>query len=215
MNFPGRHLITCFLLPLVFLCDFAFADLVVGFSADNGESFQDSMDVRVDESINVEIYLRQTGSDSVLTDEGIISWGLDIARSSADLGTISDITPNPSFDFQNHNVITETGFEWEYAVTAGTGIKGNEILLGSFQFNSLSEGTTQFTLQDRIVGAGPGNATWFTPSFTELDQQIFGSGAAGTFQFSVNAISAVPEPHSFVLLCYMLGIMKLRRNRKP
>ncbi len=182
-------------------------------SADNGGSFRNSFDVPSGDSINIEVYLQQTELDSVLTDEGIVSWGFDLSKSPSDLGTISNATANPSFDFENHEATTESGFEWEYAQSTGAGITGSEILLGSFQFETLSEGTTVFRIQDRIIGSGPGNASWFTPSFTELDEEVFGSGAANTFLFSVNATSAVPEPNSLALLSYAAVGFFLRRKR--
>ena len=85
--------------------------------------------------------------------------------------------------------------------------------MGSFQFDSTAEGVSMFTIEDRLVGAGAGNASWVTSSFGFLNEQIFGSGAADTFQFSINATSAVPEPSSFVLLGCFAGLVIGRRRR--
>ncbi len=71
-----------------------------------------------------------------------------------------------------------------------------------------------FTVADRLIGSGFGNASWLTPSFSVLDEDIFGTAAANTFPFSINAV-AVPEPSSFVLvLGCIVGIAIGRRRRK-
>ena len=187
------------------------ADFVINLSSDNGTIFSDNFDVQVGESLNLSVFLQQSSPDTILFDEGLASFGLDLSSSSTSLGTISNPMVNPVFDFQNHNVATISGFEWEYA--AGTSATGDSILLGSFQFESSAVGTTNFIIADRNPGSGPLDASWVTPGFTQLDEQIFGMGAADTFQFSVNATSAVPEPSSLALLT-CAGVVGLLRWRK-
>jgi hypothetical protein len=194
-------------------CKPAIADLILGFSIDDGGSFANSFDVEVGASLAIGIYLQQTDPDTVLTDDGIVSWGFDLTRAPASLGTISNPSVNPVFDFENHNVTTATGFEWEYSETASSGIKGNAILLGGFQFDSTAKGISLFTVEDRLVGSGVGNASWVTSSFDFLDEEIFGTGAADTYQFSITATSAVPEPSSFVMLSCIAGLAIGRRRR--
>ncbi|WP_039961315.1 PEP-CTERM sorting domain-containing protein [Rhodopirellula europaea] len=46
-----------------------------------------------------------------------------------------------------------------------------------------------------------------------FDEQLFGSGAAGSFQFSINA-TAVPEPNSLVLMSGVAAFGVLRRRRR-
>lgn len=190
----------------------AHAELILSFSSDNGSTFKNDFEIRVGESLNFGIYLQQSEPETVLTSEGLVSWGFDLAQLSQTPGTISEATPNPAFDFANHNVVTSTGFEWEYADSTGLGVAGESVLLGSFRYDATSEGTSVFTLGDRSLGTGPGNASWFTPSFSELDQTIFGANASDEFQFTINAV-AVPEPSGLALVA-MMGLVALMRRRR-
>lgn len=189
------------------------AGLVLDFSDDNGVSFADDFTVQTGEGLTIGVFLRQTAPDTILNDEGIVSWGFDLTRSLSS-GTLASPTVNPEFDFENHNVATAAGYELEYAQTSGVGVSGDSIPLASFEFTSLSDGTTDFEIGDRLVGAGPGNATWFTSGFVELDEQIFGTGAVDTYRFSVSSISAVPEPSSLMVLGGVFGVSILRRPRR-
>ena len=117
------------------------------------------------------------------------------------------------FDFENHNNTTANGFEWEFGQSAGTGVQGNAVLLGSFRFDSVADGTTLMTIEDRLPGTGVGNANWITPTFNILDEQIFGTGASGSVQFSIDSSSAVPEPSSLALLNCLFGWSLVRRRR--
>ncbi len=191
----------------------ARADLVLSFTADNGATFSNSFDVTTGDSLSIGIYARETAPDNVLSTEGLIAFGFDVTSSPTGLGTISAATANPFFDLENHNVTTASGFEWEYVEMANTGFQASDIFLGSFQFDTTTDGTTVFTVEDRLVGSGVGDASWLTPALDILDESFFGPGATNTFQFSINA-SAVPEPNSFVFLLGSAGLAAgLRRRR--
>lgn len=193
----------------------ACADLILSFSADNGVSFSDSFTVAVDDSLTIGIYLQQTAPDTILTDEGMVGWGFDLTRDNVALGSISNAAANSVYDFENHNVTTAAGFEWEYGTTSTdpADFQGSLFHLGSFQFDPTGEGSTLFTVEDRRVGTGFGNASWLTPLANNFDEQLFGSGAAGSFQFSINA-TAVPEPSSLVLMSGVAAFGVLRRRRR-
>lgn len=192
------------------------ADLVLGFSVDNGTTFSNDFNITTGDNLTIDIFARETSPNNELSSGGLVAFGFDLTSSPTGLGLISDATRNPLFDFENHNVPTATGFEWEYGESANTGI-GNggdgSVFLGNFQFNSTADGTTVFTIEDRSVGSGVGNANWITPTFDILDEQFFGPGAAGSFQFSINA-SAVPEPSTFTMCAgaSMFFLMRRRRN---
>ena len=212
MRFTPQCIAFCSLLTIVCSARLATAELILGVSADNGTTFATDFDVQVGDSLNLGIYLQQTGPNTILTDEGIVSWGFDLSRSPTDLGTISNASANTVFDFENHNVTTASGFEWEYADSSDFGLQGDAIFLGSFEFDATADGTSLFAIEDRIIGGGAFSANWFTPLFTDLDEQIFGTFATNQFQFSVNA-TAVPEPSSFILLGSVAGLLLGRRRR--
>ena len=199
----------------------ASADLAIAFSIDNGVNFVDQVEATAGDQLTIGIYLRETDpvNERLLVDEGIISFGFDLTRSNPGLGTIVDPVVNSEFDFVNHDVTTATGFEWEYGESLGSGIKGANVLLGSFQFDIASPGTSTMTVEDRLLGSGTGNASWYTPSFADIDEQIFGTGASNSFGFTIHAVSAVPEPNSITLFgLLMTGFAVVRRrvrNRRP
>lgn len=213
MKHTTRYLTLCLILTCV--CKPATADLILGFSTDTGGTFANDFDVQVGNSLDIGIYLRQTGADTILTDEGLVSWGFDLTRDSTALGTISNPLANPVFDSESHNVTTATGFEWEYAESFGFGTLGDDILLGSFKFDATADGTSLFTIEDRVPGAGFANANWFTPFplATDLDDQIFAPGVVDQYQFTVNSTTAVPEPNSLVMLSCIAGLAIVRRRR--
>ncbi len=205
----------CFLtgLAAMFLVQDVSADLVLSFSSDSGGTFFNDFNVTAGDSLTIGIYAQETNPNVELSTEGLVSFGFDLTSAPTTLGSISNATVNPLFDFENHNVTTASGFEWEYGEIAGTGIMGTTILLGTFQFDTIADGATLFTVEDRLPGAGIGNATWITPSFNVLDEQFFGAGAANNFQFTINA-SSVPEPNSMLLMAAACAGFVSRRHRR-
>ncbi len=200
-------------LAAMFLVQDASAELVLSFSADNGGTFINDFNVTAGDSLTIGIYAQETNANVELSTEGLVSFGFDLTSAPTTLGSISNATVNPLFDSESHNVITASGFEWEFGETANTGIKGNAVLLGSFQFDTTANGMTLFTVGDRLVGSGLENASWLTPSFSFLDEQIFGAGAANNFQFTINT-SSVPEPSSMLLMAAACAGFVSRRHRR-
>ncbi|MEO1616235.1 MAG: PEP-CTERM sorting domain-containing protein [Planctomycetota bacterium] len=209
---------THFLAPTIFLlfaghCSPTFAGLTLNFSGDNGASFSDSFDAQVGDALTIGVYIQQTAPDTILTDDGMVGWGFDLTRDNVALGSVSNAAANSVYDFENHNVTTSTGFEWEYGTTSTdpADFRDSQFHLGSFQFNPMGGGSTLFTVQDRKIGTGFANSSWLTPSASDFDEQLFGSGATGSFQFSVN-VTAVPEPSSLVVISGVAGLCILRRR---
>ncbi|MEL7337991.1 MAG: PEP-CTERM sorting domain-containing protein [Planctomycetota bacterium] len=216
MRYNLRMFALCLMLACI--CKPANAELTLAFSTDNGENFSDVFDVRTGESLRIGVYLQQSGGETILTSEALVAWGFGLTRSPSEFGAIADAFSNPAFNFENHNVATTSGFEWEYGESAATGIRGDEILLGSFQFDAIEEGITRFTVEDRLVGSGIENASWFTSALTPLDTEIFGETEEDTFRFSVNSITAIPEPSGTVLIVgigLIAYVRRRRRNREP
>ena len=195
-----------------FTCHHANADLTIEFSEDNGVTFSNAFSAQIGEQLDVGIYLGQTGVDSVLTDEGLISFGLELSMLQTDFGSISNVAANPAFDVENDLFSSDSRFVLEYGQSSGVGVTGNQVLLATFTFEPTRDGNTQFAITDRLVGSGIGNASWLTPSFGFLDEDIFGAGAAGSFEFSVNVVG-IPEPSNVILVVTSAGFFLARRNR--
>lgn len=221
MNFANQIKQLSLLIVFAFCCKPVAAELILGFSDNGGGSFAGSFDVSTGGSLTIGIYLRQTAPDTVLTDEGLLSWGLDLTSPTA-LGSITNPVVDSAFDQQNHNVTTANGFEWEFGNSMGVGVTGDSIPLGSFEFRSTADGISLFSIKDRVIGEGFENANWFAPlDITDpfalpvvYDEQIFGVGAANTYQFSINSTAAVPEPSSFAILSCVAGAAIWHRRRK-
>lgn len=190
----------------------ASADVFLSFSEDGGATFAENFETRVDESLTIGIYLRESAPDTVLSNEGLVSFGVRVNALPGQVGTIFGATPDSRFDLENHNVTTSTGFDWEYADTDPITDLGSIVRLGSFEYEANSLGTTTFSVEDRLIGSGIGNASWLTPSLGVLDEQIFGSNAEDSFQFSIST-TAIPEP-STLLPCGLATLFLLRRTRR-
>ena len=210
-----RHVLQplIFLLCSVILASAARADLSLVFSRDNGNTFSNSFSSTVGNSLTIGIFLQQTAPDTILTNEGLIGFGLDLSQLSG-AGTISNPSQNTFFDFSNHNSVTGNGFEWEFFETANTGLKGSTLMIGSFQFNSDSVGDNAFSIEDRLVGAGLQHASWLTPTLNPIDESIFGAGATETYDFNID-FSAIPEPGICWVLASTVLLAKRRRNLRP
>ncbi len=113
MNIPMRSFSLCLTMTFLYCCKPAAADLLLSFSNDNGGIFSDNFDVQVGDRSTIGIYLQQTAPDTVLTGDGIVSWGFDLTQAATSLGTISGPTVNPDFDVVNHNEMMASSFQWE------------------------------------------------------------------------------------------------------
>ncbi|MFK7737688.1 MAG: PEP-CTERM sorting domain-containing protein [Pirellulaceae bacterium] len=191
----------------------AHADLVISFSTDQGATFGSNFELQVDDDLTVGIFLRQTAPDDILTTEGLSSFGLDLVATTSEFGEVANPSVNSQFDFEETSMETPTGFQWEYASASDEGVRASSVFLGEFDFASRSVGQTDFTLTDLFPGTGPGDASWFTSEITELDERIFGTGAAGSYQFSINS-TAVPEPSSLLLLGAIGAVATQVRRRQ-
>ncbi len=189
------------------------ADNVIQFSIDNGSTFGNSFNIDPGSSVNVGVFLTESSPDTALANDGLLGFGLTGNLASSNIGVISAASPEPVFDFQATNEFTATSINWEALVNNNTIPTGSRIALGSFQFDSTADGTSTFTFGDIQPGSGSANVNWLTGAGTELDEAIFGTGAAGTFQLTLST-AAVPEPGSagVIAMGSLLLILRRRRN---
>ncbi|MEM6470885.1 MAG: cohesin domain-containing protein [Planctomycetota bacterium] len=180
--------------------------LSISFSADD-ES------IRVGETIDVTVFLNQTGSATPvdITTVGVtgaeIQLSLDTLAAQAtdlsfgdgfaDLFSLSDLSV-PSSPILSVLSINTDG------VTAPAGLP-TSIEIGTFTFTGVSVGTTVVTNIDQ-----PGFTQFtFDGITTDFDDQIFGSES-----FTLN-VMAIPEPGSMTALLAMSTGMLFRRRRRP
>ena len=196
------------LLGVICLGSSSHADQLLTLSS--GGTVSDAFIGAVGETLSIDFFLTETEPDTIVADEGLIGFGFDLEFTPG-LGTISSANPDEFFDAANFDERSSTGFEWEYFRDDSMGSTGSSVRLGGMDFLVSAEGTTTFTLSDRVVGTGFNNASWFTPTLSFIDNDIFGSAGTDTFSFSVS--TAVPEPGSMVFLPG-IALLAFRRNRK-
>ncbi|MCG8653271.1 MAG: hypothetical protein MI861_25760 [Pirellulales bacterium] len=156
--------------------------------------------------VDVDVFLQQTGTDTILTDEGLLSAGVRVffdepplPGDPAEVVSVADITPNPLFDESLLEILDVTGGESAGLIDAvdffSPPVTGDRILLGTFRFTAGNTAGEMTHLR----------ATEFSPLFAEtisgisnttLDSQILDGTATIT-------VAAVPEPASGVV-CGML-----------
>lgn len=224
-NFDWRQLRTlgiALLLPL-FLASSAKADMILGFSLD-GQTQQFS--VNTAQAINVPIYLIQSAGESRLTEFGIVSFGLS-GRFQSSTVTVEGFTFTSAFtDFRE---FTSTAGSFQVfgnvpfnAVGPNPGLvpaKGAPLLLGTLSLRTTGAGETLFHVGDY----DPSQPSFSDFSFAgaasvdSLDHVLFNSDSQKTYSFTVNQITAVPEPNSIlggVALVAMALMQRFRVRRR-
>jgi hypothetical protein len=178
----------------------ARADLAFQF-ADSSGTAATAFTVNAGSTVDVRVYLVQSGSTTNLSNPGLVDGGVALQFSSSAPFTItssSAITPSSAFGGPNNtNVSTSSGtttatlqvHDDSGVVAPTSGADANRILLGTFTFKGLSAGSavTVSAFPD------PNSANNVDANHTNLDSMINQSSAAIT-------VVAVPEP-SAVILC--------------
>lgn len=204
------------LLACLFLCNSsrAQADLVYFFD-------QSNYDVAPDGTVDVQLFITQTGSTDVLTTEGLDSIGgrvffndPTVPSDPAVVLAASDIIPNIAFDDDSLEIRdlvpgVSAGIEDSIDFFAGTsGVKGTSILVGTFRFTAGSVLGEVTNLRGTDFDPTPGNDSIVSyDTLTGLDN-LLGGDAIATI-----TVSTIPEPSSFLIFLSALSFTCLRRNR--
>lgn len=206
------------LLSFVFLASIgeARAGLVLEFSVDGGATFGNSFRVAENSSTTVGVVIAEFAPDTILSDQGLLGFGLAGSVLQPDSGFISNASIDPVFDFKTTDQFTGESISWEAAVFLNSVPTGSRIQLGSFQFDATGLGDTTIEFGDIQPGTGSANVNWLSGGFDELDEVIFGPGGNDTPRLSFSVV-AVPEPSSFALIA--VGALAsigwgLRRKRR-
>lgn len=189
------------------------ADLTLAFSDDGGASFAESFtQISPGDTSTISIFVQElpgsTGS-TLLSSAGLIGFGIEVATDTTAAANISAVTQNPLFDFVSDNSTTPTGFVLEAFELANTGVSGESVFLASFEFQSTTDGITNFNVLDNIPGDGVASDSFLTPTLDGLDSQIFSNGP---FNFTVTT-PAIPEPNVACMLLLMFPVATFSRRR--
>jgi len=151
----------------------------------------------------VDVFLNEDDADNILDIEGLFGLGLTAVATPTTCGVISAAMIDPLYDFNTIDEFTDSTIDWEAAILLNDIPVAQSIFLGSFQFDTTASGTTVFSFADRLPGTGTANVNWLSGAGTELDQLIFGAGATGTFDLTINS-TVIPEPGSSGLILLLL-----------
>jgi hypothetical protein len=179
-------------LTMMLSADVARADYTFLFTDSSGNA-STSFSVKVGQTVDIRVYLAQTGSTTGLSSTGLDSGGVQLNTSNSSIANVTNVTANPAFDSSstatgaNANV-TEHQTISSPVKAPTSGADANRILLGTFTFTGVSAGSTL------TVTAIPSTGTNVNVlgDGTVLDSMIVGSSAAIT-------VTAVPEPGSMLL----------------
>ena len=190
----------------------AKADLIYEFD-------QSNYSVLPGATVDVSVFLTQTGATDVLTTEGLDSIGGKVFFNDPTLPTDpavvlseSDITSNAAFDDSGLEMtVLDPGISAGIEDSIGTSsspVMGSSILLGTFRFtagNVVGEVTNlRATDFDPTVG---NDSIVSGTNFTGLDN-LLGADATATI-----TVSAVPEPGTATALVMGLVMLSQRRRR--
>ena len=194
----------------------AAAGYTFEFGSDSNGTITSNFSVTVGQTVNVYVYLAQTGTTTGLSSSGLSSAGVALGfnQSVANVPSTSAITANPAFDANTPSTGTGTAQLKEFQVVSGpvvaptSGSTANAILLGTFTFTGESAGNTS------IVTSVPSSTT---------DSNVLGNGTGiDSLIQNSNAVIAVtavvPEPSTLALSglgALALGASAWRRWRRP
>jgi len=168
----------------------------------------------IGQTVDVNVWLKQTDPDTLLTDEGLYSAGVKLTYGSpgaAAVSSVDDIARNPAFDdpgaflrdvgggYSTLDMAVSDPFSPVFPQLSTP----DGIWLGTFKFTGLSLGSVQITAFDN-----PGIDNTLTGLGTLLDPNI------GSVQATV---STVPEPSGlaiFATLMLIAGPYFWRRSRQ-
>jgi hypothetical protein len=188
----------CFLsvLGLLLAGDSARATYQFEFTDSSGVA-NNSFSVVQGSTVDIRIYLQQTGTDTGLTTSGLNSGGVGLTYNQA-IASVTAITPNPTFN--NNSFFIGTGTSANPStlnvsqdvggiVAATSGPDANRILLGTFRFTGVSAGTTLTLTVDPHSGIDDN----VLANGTVLDGLIANASAA------ITVTTPVPEPGTLIL----------------
>ena len=193
----------------------SYGELVLRFSDDGGNTFKTNFTGNPNSNFSVGLYLVDTdGVGGILEQEGLFSFALAGQVTSGNSGVISGATSNPVFDAVGvNNGFTATSVELQAGVLFNIPPVGPEVLLGTFEFDAVSNGTTSIEWGDLVPGSGTTADNWLTGSNNLIDDQIFGVGSNDVFVTNF-VVTSIPEPSTMLMFSAVMVHLLGRRKRR-
>lgn len=201
------HLNFRFLCVAVLFClpyESSFAQIDLEFS--DGVSTNTTFNVPVGSSATISVTATEGPATTTLSTVGLSSQGFGLSTSGTSADTTS-FQPSSAFSFTFTNTVGAGSNSEEVSAQSFSPPTGTSVLLGDLNIDVTGAGPTTFTFEDRGVGSD------FSNTDGDLDAVIFEGGR--TISFTINGISAIPEPSGGVLigLSILASIMRRKRNR--
>ena len=145
-------------------------------------------------SVTVSVYLIETDSNGTLQSQGLFSGGVSLNNSNTSIATVTNITPNSGFanntsNYSGNPAILSANNAGNNSIVYPNPSTPNEILLGTFTFTPIANGTITITANN----ISPSFSNNVTGTFQDLTPLITG-GETATI-----TVTAVPEPGSMIL----------------
>jgi hypothetical protein len=190
----------------------ASADYTYQF-ADSTGAATNSFSVGVGQTVDIRVYVLETGGGTTLQSFGLSSAGVQLSTQTPSIANVTNVTANAAFDAKSTTGTGANAFVSEFSSSSvnapSSGADANRILLGTFTFTGLSAGQTLTV--SALPGLNPDNVL-NDGSNTSIDSALLNN--------TVTAIVtvAVPEPSTLaltgVLACGIAGAAVRRYRRR-
>src|SRR5262249_32114047 len=184
------------LMTMLVSCNLSRADYAFLFTDSSGVA-SNTFTVAAGSTVDIRVYLTQTGTSAGLSAQGLNSAGVQLSNYNTAIATVSNVTANSSFDVNSTSTganakVTEFQTISSPVKAPTSGTDANRVLLGTFTFTGVSAGTTLTVTAIPSTGTSvnviaPGGA-----DSGSIDGSILNASAAIT-------VTAIPEPGSMIL----------------
>jgi hypothetical protein len=186
------------LLTLLFGGSAARADYTFLFTDASGTA-SNIFTVAQGQTIDIRVYLSQTGASTGLSAQGLNSGGVQLNTAAPSIATVTGVAPNAAFDNKSTTTgananVTENQISNPAVKAPTSGPDANRILLGTFTFTAsgVNTGTTLTVTAIPSTGTSVNVIAPGGPDSGSIDGIIQNASASIT-------VTAVPEPGSLVL----------------
>jgi hypothetical protein len=205
-----QHLVLA-ALGLLAWCSPSWADYTFQF-ADSSGTAQNAFNVGVGQTIDIRVYILETGGGTNLQSLGLSSAGVKLNTNTSSVANVTGVTPNSAFDSGASTGTGANAFVSEFSSSSvnapGSGADANRVLVGTFTFTGVSVGQTLTVTA--LPGLDPDNV--LGDGTTSIDDALSGNATS-----AVITVAAVPEPGTLLLVgLAAAGIAGagLRRSRR-
>jgi hypothetical protein len=182
-------------LGLVVLGGSVRADYTYQFANASSGSAQTNFTVGVGQTVDIRVYVLETGGTTTLHDEGLYSGGVELDTQTPSAANVTAVTPNAAFTGGSNTGTGSNAFVNVFSAgTAPNSVTASNtdptrILLGTFTFTGMSAGQTLTVTA--LPGLNPDNV--LGDGTTSIDSNLANNAVSAFITV------AVPEPGALML----------------